>query len=66
MSEPVKEIPLTEGEKNAIWAAINSRMQEDDELPEVIIDEKFDGDAEAYLRTMAGCHNIPIGSESSE
>ena len=66
MSEPVKEIPLTEGEKNAIWAAINSRMQEDDEDPGVVIDESFNGDTEKYLRTMAICHHIPIGSESLE
>ena len=63
MSETTEEIPLTEEEKNAIWAAIN-KMQPDDEDTGVVIDEKFDGDTEKYLTTMAGCHNIPIGSES--
>ncbi len=62
MSEPVKEIPLTENEKSAVWSAINHNMQEDDEDPRVVIDRDFGGKEDDYLRVMARCHSVPIGS----
>jgi len=65
MSEPKKEEePLTQEEKNAIWSAITKNMNPDDRDPEEVIDEQFNGDKEAYLRVMAQCHHIPIGSDS--
>ena len=66
MPEPVKEIPLTQEEENAIWAAINNNPPGDDEDPGVIIDRDYNGNTDAYLRNMAGWHNIPIGSKTPE
>ena len=62
MPKPAEQIPLTENEKSAVWSAINRNMQEDDEDPRVVIDRDFGGKEDDYLRVMARCHSVPIGS----
>jgi len=62
MPKPAEQIPLTDDQKDAIWTVINGKTAEDDEDPRVVIDRDFGGKEDDYLRVMARCHNIPIGS----
>lgn len=52
---------LTEEERQAICDAISQKMSDDDKPPEMVIEEDYSGNREAYLRIMAGWHHIPIG-----
>lgn len=52
--------PLSDEVINQIWTAINMHMADDDTSPSQVIEENFEGNADRYLRCMAGWHNIKI------
>lgn len=54
------EIPLTNEEKNKISHAIGMARQPDDRNPEDVVREDFNGDWDAYYRTMARWHGIQL------
>lgn len=55
---------LTPADRQAIWRAIGKNMLPDDRNPEDIIKEDYQGNEDAYLRRLAGWHNVPIGEKS--
>jgi tetratricopeptide (TPR) repeat protein len=55
---------LTNADRMAVWQAISRRMLADDRDPNEVIRVDYGGDEDAYLRLMAGWHNVPIGEDS--
>lgn len=60
MTEKTAEVPLTEEQKKKILEVIYAHMQDDDPYPYEVIRDKFKGDEDAYLRVMAGWHNVKL------
>jgi len=50
--------PLTPEQKSKIWEAIERNTWPDDREPREVIEEKYNGDEEAYLREMAEWLNV--------
>lgn len=56
----MEEKELTHAQKSKIYKAIGSHMAPDDRYPYEVIRDDFNGDEDAYLRRMAGWHNVNL------
>lgn len=55
-----EKLALSFKNKIEIWQIIFERKGEDDPPPEKVIQERFNGDVEAYLFEMARWHKVPL------
>lgn len=65
MSSAEAPTPLTADDKRRVWAAIRRKTQPDDREPRIVIDDRYGGDEDAYLRAMAEYHGVSIGSATT-
>lgn len=61
MKKGKKERPLTPKQREKVWEKINDCDDKWDREPREVIEKDFNGDKDAYLRTMAKFHNISLG-----
>ena len=57
--------PLSEADAARIWAAIGEKMVDYDERPGWVIENRYGGDTNWYLRTMAEWHGVAIDGKST-
>jgi hypothetical protein len=60
MEDKNKKKPLTQEKRLEIYRAIAQRTTPDDTPSAEVIKRDFHGDEDAYLRKMAGWHNVPL------
>ena len=60
MEDKNKKKLLTSEKKLEIYRAIAQRTTPDDTPCQEVIERDYNGDEDAYLRTMAGWHNVPL------
>ncbi len=60
MRNKKKNKPLTQEKKLEIYRVIAQRTTPDDTPSTEVIERDFHGDEDAYLRKMAGWHNVPL------
>lgn len=56
----IVEAELTPEQKIKIYETIGRHMAPDDRYPSEVIEDRYDGNEEAYLKAMARWHNVKL------